>query len=204
MATVLLVRPANDSVAVELSAWASKLKTASALGTSSIGVDLASGAATRSAVDSAMPSRDALFYFGHGTATALRGAGVDLVDTMNVGLMANRTIVAIACWSAKTLGPIAVTSSGLAAYLGFDDKLLWLTGDPDLQFGPAICSGPNDLIQGNDIGTALVSMRTQLQNVVTYYHSGSGKSNPNSIIGFLSAYWDSQHLALYGNASHTI
>lgn len=109
----------------------------------SVGGDLASGTATRNAVDAELPQHEATFFFGHGTATKLLGAGADLVDAANVGYAAGHAILAIACSSADTLGPIAIQNN-VEAYLGFTRKLTWVSGDPDGQFEPAICAGARD------------------------------------------------------------
>jgi len=205
MSSILLVRPANNAVAIELSSWAAGLRNlAAASGHVSIGSDLASGSATRPAVDAALPGYEGLFFFGHGTPTKLLGAGVDLVDTSNVALAANHAIVAIACSSADTLGQTAVHQNGVGAYLGLTRKLTWVKDDPDGQFEPAICSGPRRLSQYGTMNDALADMQSELQNVVNHYHSGAGKATANAAIGFLSAFWDLNHLALIGNGSYTL
>jgi len=204
MSSILLVRPANDAVAIELSAWAAGVKklAASSSGTS-VGVDLASGAATRAAVDLELPNHEATFFCGHGTPTKLRGAGIDLVDAANVGLAAKRGILAIACSSADTLGPAAIQNN-VKAYLGFTKKLTWVTGDPDGQFEPAICAGARQLINGGDMRSAHQEMQVELDKVVAYYHSGAGRTSPNAGLGFVSAFWDFSHLAMHGNGSYTL
>lgn len=204
MSTILLVRPANNAVAIELSSWAVGVKNlAAASRTTSIGVDLASGGATRAAVDLELSKHEATFFFGHGTPTKLLGAGADLVDVANVGLAAGRGILAIACSSANTLGLTAVQNN-VEAYLGFTKKLTWVSGDPDGQFEPAICAGARDLIKGSSMRSAHREMQVELDKVVAYYHSGVGRTSPNAAIGFLSAFWDLNHIALHGNGAYTL
>jgi hypothetical protein len=198
MAIVFLVRPANNAVAIELSQWGASLHNVKSATGVSISADYASTAATRSAVDTSLPVHSAMFFFGHGAPSKLLGANTDLVDSKNVGFAKSAAIVAIACSSADVLGPVSI-KNGVEAYIGFTKKLTWISGDPDRQFQPAICSGPETLMQGRDIGTALATMQNELVSVENYYHSGSGKSSPDAPIGFLSAFWDRSHLVALGN-----
>jgi hypothetical protein len=201
MATILLVRPANDPVAIELSNWAATLSKSSL--PVAITVDLASAAATRAAVDAELPKHELLVFFGHGTPNRLLGASVDLVDSMNVGLVANFSILAVACSSADSLGPIAL-SKRVQTYLGFKKRLVWITGDPDFKFGPAFCSGPEEMMNHNKMSDALQKMKDELQSVFDFYYSGPGRTSPNGPIGFLTASWDRQHLDLLGNLSYRL
>jgi len=198
MPSILLVRPANNAVAIELSHWGAALKGLSGQARVPIGSDLASSGATRTAVDNALPGHVALFFFGHGTPAKLLGGSSDLVDANNVGLAAGHAIVAIACSSADTLGPIAI-NNGVEAYLGFTKKLTWISGDPDGKFQPAICCGPEQLMQGGMIKDAVCAMQNALGTVVNYYHSGTGRNSPDAAIGFLSAFWDMNCLNSLGN-----
>src|SRR5271157_5302231 len=115
MAAVLLIRPANDAVAIELSGWAATLKSHSS--THQI-TDLAAASATRSGVDNGLSPHDLTIFFGHGTPSRLRGSSVDLVDAANVGSASGKALIAIACSSADVLGPTAI-KLGVKAYLGF-------------------------------------------------------------------------------------
>ncbi len=199
MGNLLLIRPANDPVALELSSWAAALKSVSTI--HSITTDLASAAATRAAVDAGLPAHDAILFFGHGTPTKLRAATVNLVDATNVGLAAQKAVIAVACSSADILGTTAI-SQGVIAYLGFTKKLLWVTGDPDTQFQPAFSAGIEKFMNGATIDDAAVEIRSKLQSVVDYYHSGAGRSSPNNVLGFLTASWDLTYLAGHGNGNH--
>jgi hypothetical protein len=197
MPTVLLVRPANNAVAIELSTWGATLNSFSG-SRATIGADLPSAAATRAAVDSSLPQHNGLFFFGHGTPTKLLGASSDLLDVNNVSLASGGAIVAIACSSADTLGPAAI-KSGVEAYIGFTKKLTWISGDPDRKFQPAICSGAETLMQGGSMKDAVGAMQKALSQVENYYHSGAGRTSPDAAIGFLSAFWDRSYLKSLGN-----
>jgi hypothetical protein len=203
MPIVFLVRPANNAVAIELSGWAATLHNVVSTAAVYISADFASTAASRAAVDNTLPLNDALFFFGHGTLAKLLGATSDLVDAGNVALASGHAIVAIACSSADTLGPLAI-NSGVEAFIGFTRKLVWISGDPDRQFQPAICSGPESLMQGSSIKDATQAMQNALAQVENYYHHGAGRSSPNAAIGFLSALWDRTYLKSLGNDNFTL
>ena len=203
MPTVLLVRPANNAVAIELSTWGATLNSFSGSSATTVGIDLRSAAANRAAVDSSLPQHDGLFFFGHGTPTKLLGANSDLLDINNAGLASGKAIVAIACSSADALGPAAI-NVGVGAYIGFTKKLTWISGDPDGKFQPAICLGPETLMQGGSIRDAVKAMQNALVQVENYYHSGVGRTSPDAAIGFLSAFWDRSCLKSLGNDYFTL
>lgn len=203
MATVLLVRPASDRAAVELSDWAARLKHFPTFTKPPQITDLASASATRAAVDAGLSSNDLIIFFGHGTASRLRGSSVDLVDVANIGVAANKGIVAIACSSAEILGAAAI-KYGVSAYLGFTAKLVWVTGDPDDRFRPALCAGAEALLAPNQMDDAFRFMFQELTNVADYYHSGDGRKKPNATLGYVCAFWDAHHLKLHGDGSYSI
>ncbi len=200
MASVLLLRPANDAVAIELSGWAATLKSCS---TPHQFTDLTSASATRAAVDAGLPVHDLTTFFGHGAPSRLRGSPGDLVDATNVGSASRKAIIAIACSSADILGRTAI-SQGVAAYLGFTRKLTWLSGDPDTQFQPAFCAAPLALLNCLTMAHAETDMFTKLEEVVDYYDSGAGNKSPNAAIGYLSAFGDLHHINLHGDGTYAI
>jgi hypothetical protein len=74
---------------------------------------------TREDIESRLPSAHNLFYFGHGFPSAL--GNPPLIDASNVGQV-DGMVVAIACHSAETLGPVAV-NAGTRSYVGFIRRL---------------------------------------------------------------------------------
>jgi hypothetical protein len=96
------------------------------------------------------------------------------------------------------LGRHAV-ASGVESYIGFDERFLWLTGDPDRQFAPAMLSGVNVLLGGSDANTCVAKLQTEYHDIVDYYSTGTGVSSPNATLGFLAAYWNATHNVLHGS-----
>ena len=195
-----LIRPASDAYAAELARWCASLKADITAAGHTISHDLAGSSATRTAVDTAMPGMRCVVFFGHGSYTELLGGSGALVDTANVANARNAILAAIACSSAKVLGLDAV-SQGVEAYLGFSEKFVWLSGDPDGQFAPAAKKGLLTLLSGSDAGQALADMAQAFDDVKNYYLTGAGRRTTNSTAGWLSAYWDSNHVTLIGPAT---
>jgi hypothetical protein len=86
------------------------------------------------------------------------------------------------------------------AYLGFRDRFVWVSRDPDDGcFEEAIDSGVYLLIM--NYGTAedaVEAIHRSLGEIVEYYLNGKGRKSPNRAIGWLAAYWDQQHIELHG------
>jgi hypothetical protein len=112
MSDLLLVRPATNVAGAELAAWGGTLGAEIKRSAHFLRADLVGGAATRPAVERELSTSRCTIFFGHGLRARLEGYGGDVVDALNVGKAANNVIVAIACWSAHTLGPQALTAGG--------------------------------------------------------------------------------------------
>jgi len=122
----------------------------------------------------------------------------------NIGSASGAIVVAIACLSSKVLGPNAI-HAGVFGYLGFSERLVWVSRDPDGQFEPAVTSGIMELLSGNTLRDARIAMQQELDNVVRFYLNGAGRGSPNRALGFLSASWDAQHVRLdSGNSGATL
>lgn len=196
MSQICVVRPANDSAAKTLAGMAAPLNSIIP-GSGHTVRDLFHSAADRPTVEKALASCRAILFLGHGRKSRLQGATTDLIDTANVVKAKGRIIVAIACWSAHTLGPYAI-ANGIEAYLGFDDMLGCLKGDPDNQFGPACISGIELMLNGKDIGDALATMLKKFDDVFDYYRNGAGKASSDAVLGWLLADWNKKHCKLLG------
>jgi hypothetical protein len=203
MADFVLIRPANDAAAIDLSNWGANLRPDVASALHTLAADLYAAATTRSAVDAAFPGTRCVLFFGHGNYAELLGAGNILVDTANIGRISGNIFVAIACSSANVLGPDAV-SQGVEAYLGFTDRFAWVSRDPDSQFEPAATAGIRELLAGRTIDDAKLEMESGFQNTVRFYQTGAGRGTPNSTFGWLTAWWDIGHLALIGIKTTTL
>jgi hypothetical protein len=90
------------------------------------------------------------------------------------------------------------------AYVGFDERLVWLTNDPDAQFAPATLSGPRVLIAGSNTAACESEMKTWYASVFAYYSTGLGTGKPNSVLGWLAASWNESHVVRHGSAHATL
>src|SRR5689334_13099397 len=119
--SVAFVRPETDPTEVALSAWGG-LVLAGVVGAHGLSVtDLSASAASPSAVVMALNTTNAVLYFGHGVPDAL-GTTNRLIDAAGLSAASIEILIAIACDSARDLGPAAIRS-GRRAFLGFDDIL---------------------------------------------------------------------------------
>src|SRR3974390_1332049 len=125
MSDFFLIRPANDTVALELSSWCSSVSWSIPANGDNIDTELYASAPPRAAVETALPGMRCILFFGHGTYTELLGAARALIDTANIAKATGSIVVAIACSSASVLGPDAIRQ-GVLAYLGFNDRFVWL------------------------------------------------------------------------------
>jgi len=116
VAQVLTIRPANDAAALELASWCGALLPSVSRSAHTLAADLASARATRLNVDANLAGSGCVIFYGHGKDSELVGSGgIALVDALNVGSCAQAIVVAVACNSAKVLGPFGV-SNGVAAF----------------------------------------------------------------------------------------
>jgi hypothetical protein len=167
----------------------------------SLSQNLAGVDANRIQVEAALQAVRCILFFGHGSKDALAGAnGTPLVNAANIGLARGTVFVAIACDAAAELGPKSIRA-GIEAFLGFDDRFILLTGDPDFQFQPAATSGIRRLLGGGTTEDALDEMRRSFGHVVEFYANRGG---PNSTFGRLVAFWTRHHLKLCGDLSARI
>lgn len=198
-----MVRPADDTDAATMALWGADVAAKASSCGHTVQPDLQGSLATRPQVDLALSQCDVFFFFGHGRKARLLSGTVNLVDSVNVGNAAKQVIVAMACWSADTLGPDA-QQRGVRGYLGFDERFAFLTGDPDRQFGPATVKCCHELLQGQTLGQAASTLERELDTVFDYYSTGQGSTGPNAALGWLAAYWDKQHVKRIGPPSVTI
>jgi len=120
---IVWVRPENDATALVLSGWAGKLLQRDAEHRVQ---DLRGTKASRQAVSDALASGHALFFFGHGSYSALLGAQGPLLDEQNVSLTSGRIVIAIACDAARGLGTAAVLEGavGFLARISHEEELI--------------------------------------------------------------------------------
>ena len=189
MSELCLVRPANSPAATELARWGASLKSDITASSHTVRVDLYAAAGTRAAVEAQLGPSRATVFFGHGRNDRLEGYCGDVIDTSNIGKATGNILIAIACWSVVKLGPSAI-AAGVEAFVGFDDQLVWLAGDPDGQFEPATLSGAREMLNAAaTVAACAAKMQSEFDAVFAFYRTGLGAGKRNSVLGWLAASW---------------
>ena len=173
MKDILFIRPGDDSSAIQVAAWGQAVRQmAGSLQTD----DLCGAQATRSNVDKKLSADFRhLFWFGHGTTTALIAKGQALVDAQNISNVRGGVVVAIACYAAVTLGRSAKSGSNPVAFLGFDDELGFPANAP-LPMMFAVTRGLSCLFQQrHDVKYAADQLRTQFDRARMEYKQNGAK-----------------------------
>jgi hypothetical protein len=173
MPDVVVIRPNGDAVEGTLSVWVDLLLPPG-IGLPGVNVvtDLSSPTtATAAATQAACGTGDVILYFGHGSEDSL--GDPKLVDTTTIASASGRTVVAIACLSAETLGPDAVSSHNIKAYLGFSEPLFVYNASPAL-FGFEIARRLASYLAGvTTLSQAQNGMAADLQVIEALYHTGA-------------------------------
>lgn len=132
----------------------------------------------RARVEHHMAQHNHLFYFGHGVSDALVCTGFlsgrrRLIDLNNIGPDKDRVVVAVACWSADSLGPSATDLANgpvVRAYLGWPDEIAIPPSWPEPIYD-AVRIGVGHLIAGYTIGAAGHELSTALRAAHDRYRS---------------------------------
>jgi hypothetical protein len=202
MSTLLFVTPADDPDAITIGGWGGTVRRR-ALACGHSVTSLSGSAVTPTALQSALGAHDACFYFGHGTWTTLaEGSGTTLLDVGTSSAVSGRSVVAIACQAARTLGPGIVKTHSAKFFLGFDDNLVWVNGSPDVdQFESAVADGLDPLLNGLTAADARRGLEDGFEQAFQHFKYGTPKSHPNRVLGYLAADWDKRHVALIVGSS---
>ena len=199
---MLFVRPADDSAAGHVAAWGQAVRQMAGKFTA---CDLYGPDANRAMVDAEMPSGRNLLYFGHGTETALVACGADIVDLDNLKTLGGGVVIAIACYAAIGLGPLATSNhQGVAAFLGFDDELGFPLMAP-IPMGLAVINGLFGLVVlGQEIQSATETMRRAFESARAEYKANGaayGLSPSDVRMAWLYAKSNQFSLRLCGDGS---
>lgn len=156
---ILFVRPADDSAAITVATWGYALFQ---MVPSACSAKDMSGSAnvSRTIVDQELNTGvQHLFWFGHGSDTALISANAAMVDSANLQNLQSGMVVAIACYAGGSLGTAAGGMAGVKAFLGFDDELGFPSAFP-ARMGQAVVEGLRCLFLDNhDIACAANELR---------------------------------------------
>lgn len=202
--TVLVVRPADDSAAQEVATWGQAILNLIARGQ---GTDLAGTAVNRTSVQTNLSAHDHLFWFGHGLEDELISNGNSIVDDNNIGLLGQGMAVAIACYSAVTLGADAIAAGSCDSYLGFDDEFVWQPKAP-LPTELAVTNGLRGMFTSHhDIGDAKDKLHDEFDDLQDYFKRNGpsfGLTKGETCFAWMAAKNNMHSLQLLGSSSTTI
>lgn len=187
MATLVAIRPATDSIEETLSVWMTPFVEAATRQSFALidnVYDYPNGNATRQNVDQALGRNSLVLYCGHGSADGRALGDPPLVDRGNIGTAAGSIVVALACESARVLGPMATRRLGIAAYLGYDRDLPVFDSSA---IGDCFGSALYRLAGGSTVGEVLVSLRDDLQPIIDAHRPGGTRQTPDDNLTWLAA-----------------
>ena len=206
MTVVLVIRPADDSSAVQVGAWGQAIRQK--LPSGPMVSDLTGAQVTRAAVDQALAWHpDHVLWFGHGQDDALVSSGSAVVDDANVRDLGGGVVVAIACYSAVTLAGQAVAHPSVAAFLGFNDEFGFPANAP-IPMAEAVITGLDRFVRsGSDIGSAHSDLVAELDAArIEYKTNGAawGLTTSESRLAWLFAKSNRASLRLAGDSTATL
>jgi hypothetical protein len=174
---LLFVRPADDAGAAKLADWGEALQRLFPGGFDDVYAD--AGRAPVEACLSRGPR--ALVWLGHGRPDALLVAGLPVIDSQNVGALAGKVIVAVACEAASVLGPTA-TGQGVRGFLGFRRVLNLPSADPQ-PVGTALVEGLSCLFaEGHALDCAAARLKSRFDvGADRYYWEAQQRGFQNAI-----------------------
>jgi hypothetical protein len=192
----LVITPGDDQTTKTAARWGAD--AAHVLGASLL------RSKARGAIDDAVAMATHVFYFGHGERDALV-AKVGwlrrwrrLVDHANLP-GSGRIVVAVACLSAKELGPDLARNGGVEAYIGWAGKMSWPPDAPD-PICLAITSGIRELADGGTVGDGASTMSNGFSSAHDQYEAGLS-SEP--FAPMQASYWI-ERLRVEGNSYATL
>jgi hypothetical protein len=132
-------------------------------------------ALSRAAIDRLLAHGGHVLYFGHGERDALVSRRLRwlpwgtqrLCDDKNLPAE-GRVVIAIACWSADTLGRNLTEGNGVEAYLGWPDRFAWPSGSPEPTW-EAVTNAIEILAQGGTVESCGNELRAGLHKAHDHY-----------------------------------
>jgi peptidase C25-like protein len=204
MGGFIVIRPKDDAAARQSSDWCdslcARLSANGHLKTADID-DLSPPDATH-ILGAFAKGGELICYFGHGDEAAWLTSDVPTIDTTNVKAARAKSVVSIACKTAKVLGPDAITA-GVTCWLGFTIKVPVMSPhksrDP---IGDAIVDGLSGLGVSKSMQQVRDDIYSHLDKLVADFDTGSLSSHPASALGYFSAMSLRDHIVVHGNPAH--
>ncbi len=196
---VAYICPGGDSPATELAGWGAQLRThlESDGYSTSENVTVATPC-DRNTSEAALRGPSALlFFFGHGSESALLGTDRHpLIEMDDFSKAIGKTIVSVACEAGLELGPAAI-QAGVRAHLGWNVLLLWLGPDASL-YGDTIINPLALLGKGSSLGEVEEELRRSLNEIARHYRPLINR-HPNQKLAYYAAAAAAGQLALDGD-----
>jgi hypothetical protein len=211
MAYALVIRPAWDNTTNDLNRWAAHVVSALQISQRTVD-DLAKTQAVRRAVDVALPNVEQLIvFYGHGEFDKLKGHRSHkheeiLLDSQNMHYLRDKIIVAVACDSRATLGVDAVRNAGARAYLGYDERFLYLVSDQVVEADFMRCANAAALaiVSGLSVADAYGNTMQEFDRAILHYARGTGSTHIDAFNIFTSLFWDRGHFGYEGDGLATL
>lgn len=211
---VVVTRPNHDVTTRYLSTWAEAILAIGREKGYRV-IDLKANRARAAEVESVVEkTKPALIWFnGHGSANQVAGQDNEvLVQTDDKAAFLEGTMVyALACQSAKELGPQAV-EQGARAYLGYDEDFIFVTtttqqGHPQQDTTARLFLEPSNhvplaLLKGNTAATAQDRAKGAFRKNIRALLTSITDPETSSVLRYLV--WDMQHLVVCGDPAAAI
>jgi hypothetical protein len=190
-----VIRPEDDTAAIEFSGWWNLVQCDHVPGNSL--VHLRGEHANRAGIEERISDARLIVYFGHGSEDSLHKHQTTLlIDAENVGRTKGAIVVAIACNSATSLADQAI-AAGAVSYLGFLSELLAIEADE--HFGVAAATAVSVLMGGGSVRHAEEATKDKFTEMLDLYRSGYGCAPEDRPMAMLVAQWNLDNFKAKGD-----
>jgi hypothetical protein len=208
VAKLLLVRPSYDHTTSALHSWADEVLTEIQSSHTHAYRELSGPAAVRTNVEAELQqSTDCFVFYGHGAPDYLESHGgvstnPAVLDTTNSDLLNRMIVYAVACDSARDLGPDAV-NQGSTIYIGYRRSFRFITGtgreDWFKHAANAVILYLLTPSSDPSCGAAVAYARKEYDRAYAHFKQGGGARDPNRVLAFSYLRWDRDSLVMIGN-----
>jgi hypothetical protein len=203
MGDIVLIRPEDDASARYASEWATRAAGILAAAGHAIAcdVDRGSPADARTILAALGVQAELVCYFGHGSADAWLTGFSATVDANTVSAAQGKSIVSIACHTARALGPDAITA-GVIAWFGFTMKVPVIAPHRNKEpIGDVIADSFAVLGAGGSLDELRQELVDELSDLADQFDHGTLRHHPASSIGYYGCLALASHAVVHGAGS---